>query len=239
MSKISFVYFDVGGVVIKDYSSTNKWEIMKNDLGATGNLSKQFETIFRQYNDRLVTGLIDADSLLKIIAKQLNLNIKEKTSLLNYFVDHFEQNMTIWSVISRVKATLKIGLLTDMYPGMLAAISAKKLLPPATAWDIIVDSSILGVKKPMPKIYEIAQEKANIPDKEILFIDNSQKNLTVPQSLGWQTFFYDSSNYEKSSAELANFLSLSFREIKPLSVLQFTHAQFSRENFRWERQTTR
>lgn len=207
MSKISFVYFDVGGVAIKDYSSTNKWEIMKNDLGATGDLSKKFEIIFRQYNNRLTTGLIDADSLLKIIAKQLKLNLSSKISLLTYFVDHFEQNIPIWPIVSSLKETKKVGLLTDMYLGMLDTILAKNLIPSNIIWDSIIDSSILGVKKPMPKIYQIAQEKAGVRATEILFIDNLEKNLVPARKLGWQTFLYDSRDYEKSSLKLAKFLS--------------------------------
>lgn len=208
MSKISFVYFDVGGVAIKDYSSTNKWEIMKNDLGATGDLSKKFEITFRQYNDKLATGLIDADSLLKIIAKQLKLNLSGKISLLDYFVDHFEQNTPIWPVISSLKESKKVGLLTDMYPGMLDAILAKNLLPSNIIWDAIIDSSILGVKKPMPKIYQLAQEKAGVTATEILFIDNLEKNLVPARALGWQTFLYDSSNYDQANLDLARFLEL-------------------------------
>lgn len=182
---------------------------MKNDLGATGDLAKKFETIFRQYNDQLTSGLIDADSLLKIIAKQLNLNLSSKISLLNYFVDHFEKNTPIWPIISNLKETKKIGLLTDMYPGMLDAILAKQLIPSTILWDAIIDSSILGIKKPISKIYQIAQKEAGVPAAEILFIDNIQLNLDAANDLGWQTYFYDSSNYAKSTRKLAHFLKLS------------------------------
>lgn len=33
MSKISFVYFDVGGVMIQDFSDSPKWEGMMDVMG--------------------------------------------------------------------------------------------------------------------------------------------------------------------------------------------------------------
>ena len=45
MSKISFVYFDVGGVVVKDFSDTNHWQNLKLYLGITANLEDQFDVM--------------------------------------------------------------------------------------------------------------------------------------------------------------------------------------------------
>ena len=33
IKKLSFIYFDVGGVVIQDFSGTNKWSQLKRELG--------------------------------------------------------------------------------------------------------------------------------------------------------------------------------------------------------------
>lgn len=30
---ISFIYFDVGGVAMLDFSGTNKWELLKKEIG--------------------------------------------------------------------------------------------------------------------------------------------------------------------------------------------------------------
>jgi FMN phosphatase YigB (HAD superfamily) len=61
----------------------------------------------------------------------------------------------------------------------------------------------------MPEIYQIAQEKAGVPAKEILFVDNRQKNIDGAKKVGWQTFFYDSKDYNKSSHDLGNFLNIA------------------------------
>lgn len=37
---IKFVYFDIGGVVVKDFSGNNKWNEMKKFMGVKKNLKR-------------------------------------------------------------------------------------------------------------------------------------------------------------------------------------------------------
>ena len=128
-----------------------------------------------------------------------------------YFIDHFDPNPGLWPIITKLKSVVKIGLLTDQYPGMLDQIFAKNILPPVT-WDAIVDSTKVGYRKPAPEIYALAEKKAGVAGSEILFIDNREKNLVPARARGWQTFFYDSRDYAKANQDLAAFVgSLSFR----------------------------
>ncbi len=133
--------------------------------------------------------------------------IDPQFSLLNYFIDNFEVNTNLWPIIDKLQLTTKTGLLTDIYIGMLNKIFAKKLIP-NTNWHTIVDSSVEGVRKPMPEIYTLAAERAGVPADEILFIDNRQKNLDGAKLAGWQTYLYDSSNYDQANRDLARFLKL-------------------------------
>jgi FMN phosphatase YigB (HAD superfamily) len=45
------------------------------------------------------------------------------------------------------------------------------------------------------------------------FIDNKTENLEIPKQLGWQTFWYDSKDYEQSSNELSEYVR-SFISLK-------------------------
>jgi putative hydrolase of the HAD superfamily len=125
---------------------------------------------------------------------------------LSDFVSRFELNENIWPVIKNIKNKYKIGLLTNMYPGMLDSIKTRKLLPDIV-WDIEIDSSVVGLQKPDPQIYKLAQERAGVDASEILFVENSLGNIEAAQALGWQTFLYDSGDYEKSSRDLSKVLS--------------------------------
>lgn len=186
---IKFVYFDVGGVLIKDFSKTDKWERMKKDLQIT---DPNFDIWFDKLEMQLCLGKATFEGTM------LNLND---------FVSRFEVNKSIWPAVKMVKKKYKIGLVTGMYPGMLDAIKTKGLLPNVN-WDVVIDSSVVGMKKPDKNIFELAQKEAGVKTEEILFVENSSKNIDTAKSLGWQTFLYDSGDYEKSSQELLKFIGV-------------------------------
>lgn len=121
--------------------------------------------------------------------------------MLDDFANRLEKNESIWPVIQSIHKTCKVGLLTNMYPRMFSKIQKRNLFP-QEKWNIIVDSSKVGFKKPQKEVYKIAQEKANILPEEILFVDNMQENLTIPLQMGWKTFQYDPGNTEESNKQL-------------------------------------
>ena len=205
MSKISFVYFDVGGVAIKDFSDTNKWDLMFQEL-AFGDTASRAKDIYSEHDDDICLGKMSVDDLILIYKEELKLSFPNNFDFLQNFVDRFDTNDGIQKIIVKLIGKVKIGLLTDMYPGMLSRIFDKNLIP-LQLWDVIVDSSVEKVRKPMPEIYELAQKKAGVPAGEILFIDNRQKNLDGATRAGWQTYLYDSSDYDHANIDLAKFIS--------------------------------
>lgn len=195
----SFVYFDVGGVTIKDFTATDNWDRLKQeDLCLTDKTTPIFDKFWQEYGKRVSID-VDIDS----VAPQLLL--PDGFSILDHMIKRFGQNQLIWPIIQSTKEKCRVGLLTDMYPRMFAAIKAAGLFPPIE-WDVIIDSSVEKVRKPNPEIYAIAEARAKVNPKEILFIDNVSKNLDPATLRGWSTFFYDSANYEQSSKKLAKFL---------------------------------
>jgi FMN phosphatase YigB (HAD superfamily) len=125
--------------------------------------------------------------------------------LVDGFVNRFKANKSIWPVIDKIREKSRIGLLTNLYPGMLDAIRVRNILPDVK-WDVIVDSSVVGLRKPDLEIYQKAQEDAGVKGEEILFIDNSFENIKVAKDLlGWRVFLYDPSKAEDSSSKLSKF----------------------------------
>ncbi|TSC88118.1 MAG: putative hydrolase of the HAD superfamily [Microgenomates group bacterium Gr01-1014_16] len=181
---ISFVYFDVGGVVILDFSGTDKWEVVKKEWGIT-------DAYWDDFEPKLCAG-------------------KEKISpeFLNAFVSRFEPNPSIYSDINEIHTKNRIGLLTNMYPGMFDAIKKSGLVPEVD-WNVIIDSSVVGLAKPDPKIFKLAEQKAGVKGNEILFIENTSRHIEAAKSFGWQTFLYDPVHPEESSQKLLDlFLTL-------------------------------
>ena len=205
MSKISFVYFDVGGVALKDFSDSPKWKAMLSFMGLPGKNITEIDDLYDQYEDDICIGKRHVDTLVPIYKKKYDLTIPDDFSMQKYFIDHFDPNPDIQELINQLAGKIKMGLLTDQYPGMLEEVFNRSILPDYS-WDIIVNSSIVGTRKPWPEIYELAEKLAGVPAEEILFIDNREKNLVPARARGWQTFLYDSRDYDQANHDLSEFV---------------------------------
>lgn len=201
---ISFIYFDVGGVVIKDFSDSNKFSELQKDIGINSSNQQQFDQIWQSHRDSIATDY-DIDNYVPILRSQLNLNLPQNYSLLQDFINRFEPNQTLWPIIKKLKRHYRLGLITNMYPRMFDLIQQANLFP-EIKWDVVIDSSKVKAKKPDLNFYQIAANQANVSSTEILLIDNKPEFLEPPKSLGWQTYFYDSADYEASTQELNQFL---------------------------------
>ena len=104
-----------------------------------------------------------------------------------------------------IKFIYFIGLLTNMYPKLLRAINKRGLMPDIK-WDVIIDSSIEGLRKPQTEIFELARDKAGVNNDETLFVDNTERNVEAAKRMGWQTYLYDPSNVSKSNLGLFKLL---------------------------------
>lgn len=203
---IRHIYFDLGGVVIIDFAGTNKSEELKHDLGLTGKNAVLFDDIVRTYSDKYDFNIdYDIDKLLPVFEKELNLKFPKDYSFLHDIVQRFDQNPSIWPLLKKAKETYRLGLLTNMFPRMFKSIKNRKLLPPI-AWDVVVDSSAVGLQKPNRDIFELAQKLSKANNDEILFVDNSMENVTAADHFGWRTLLYDPTHPKESNKKLEQML---------------------------------
>lgn len=202
---IKFVYFDVGGVMIKDFSASNKWKELQSTIGVTPENEERFLEIWMKYRNRICINY-DVDDMISEFTTKVGLTFPKNFSFLQEFIDRFEKNELIWPVIGKIKKSVKIGLLTNMYPRMLSSIE-KAFLLPSVRWDVVLDSSVVKLQKPNVKLFELAELKAGTTGKNILFIENQEKHVHAAKEFGWQAYHYDSSDYEKASKELEEYFT--------------------------------
>ena len=202
---VKFIYFDVGGVVVLDFSKTNKWHDFSKEIGIPEDKEKEFLN-FWDYKEPMINVGLDADLLIPEIEEKFQIKVPKNYSLLyDGFISRFEINKSLLPVIHELKKLYKIGLLTNQYPRMFEILKRTKLLP-KISWDVIIDSSIEKIKKPNPKIYKLAEKLSKVKGDEIFFIDNQEENLESAKKFNWLTFLYDPANPNKSSkALLQNF----------------------------------
>lgn len=201
---ISFVYFDVGGVAMLDFSKTNKWTDLKSELGVSAHNDELFEQVWTDYAWDVCLSR-DVETLVPLLREKVGLNIPDNYSLLDGFIKRFEVNRSLWPVIHSLHKTTPIGLLTNMYPRMLNELNDCQLIP-SLEWNAVIDSSVVGYQKPDKEIYEIAEKEAKVPASEILFVENTEGHIEVAKQRGWQTFLYDPSNTEAATASLISYI---------------------------------
>lgn len=202
---IKFVYFDVGGVVIIDFTASSKWQELQSTLGLTQAQIPQFQAIWDSRKDRVCIDY-DVDDMVPELVQKLHLSLPPNFSLLEEFVRRFERNLSIYPVLEKINQRVRVGLLTDMYPRMFTSIQKRGLLPPHIPWSIILDSSREQYQKPDYELFRIAENRADVYGKEILFIDNRKDIIDAASQFGWNTFWYDSAHYKKASADLLYYL---------------------------------
>jgi len=203
-NKIDFIYFDVGGVALLDYSKTNKWEEMISDLKIPESLVGEFDNLFSEYSAKICLGT-NVSEFANKFAELFNFEFPSDYAMLEDFVNRFEINAAITSLVLELSKKYRLGLLTNMYPDMLSLIKKRKLLPPVE-WEIEIDSSIEKMRKPNENIYILAEDRAGVKGENILYIENQAKHLAIPKQRGWHTFLYDPANLENSTYKLKEYI---------------------------------
>lgn len=89
----------------------------------------------------------------------------------------------------RLRACMPTALLTNNIREWRE--SWRQRLPVAELFDVVVDSSEVGMRKPEPPIYRLVEERLGLAGTGLLFVDNLGVNLKVARQLGWQTVKYD------------------------------------------------
>ena len=189
-SGVSFIYFDVNGCLIRSFH-TAIIELAK----ATGASSDAVETAFWHYNADVCRGVMSTNDFNTKMAERLGV---ESVDWQKYYFDTLEPVTQMQDLLKWASERYKIGLLTNVMTGQLSTMRRQGQLP-SLPYDAIIDSSEVGVIKPEPEIYQIAQERAGVPPEEILLIDDSRANLMAAEQAGWRVMWFDDARPEEAT----------------------------------------
>jgi putative hydrolase of the HAD superfamily len=90
---------------------------------------------------------------------------------------------------ARVHAVMPTALLTNNI--LEWREGWRGLLDLTALFDVVIDSSEVGIRKPEAAIYELTRTKLDLPHEAIFFLDDLGVNLKPARALGWQTLRYD------------------------------------------------
>jgi len=196
-SGVSFIYFDVNGCLVRFYQRASARVAEDNGLAP-----ELVEMAYLHFNDEICRGTMTMDDFNAAVAARLGLKSLDWAS---YYLDASEPLMDMHKTLTWASQHYRIGLLTNIMPGMLDELLRLGKVP-ALPYDAIIDSSLVGAVKPEPQIFKVAAEQAGVPADEILLIDDTQANLVAAEKHDWRVVWFDYARPEESSAHIREVL---------------------------------
>lgn len=181
-SGVKFIYFDINGCLVRFFHRAFTAIAEDTDLSPD-----MIETYFWKYNDSLCSGEITTEEFNEAFARDLGI---ANMDWQKYYLEAVEPIMEMHSLVKWASENYRIGLLSNIAHGSIKQMQKAGLIP-AVKYDAVVDSSEVGVIKPDPKIYEIAEAMAGVAGNEILFIDDTRANLIPAQKAGWHIMWFN------------------------------------------------
>jgi FMN phosphatase YigB (HAD superfamily)/DNA-binding XRE family transcriptional regulator len=179
---VRFVYFDLNGVLIRFFHRAF------TDVAAeTGASADMVETMFWRHNDAVCRGQMSPEEFNKILGQETGI---ADFDWKKYYMGSVEAMPEIEELVKWTAEHYEVGILTNSMPGFVEELKGKGVIP-AVNYAAIVDSSKVGSIKPEDKIYEVAQQLANVEPREILLIDDGRTNLMAADRMGWHVLWFD------------------------------------------------
>lgn len=187
---IKFVYFDIGKIF---HTSDKVFSTAAEKFGIS---MEGMVEIYWDLADELTTGKIKTDEFWKICCQKLGAkNGWESYDFAKSWVGDYEIIPEMHEFAKRVAAKYRIGIISNHFLG-LPAEALKQGKIPDLNYEVFINSAEVGVRKPDPKIFEIAEKRCGVEPPDILFIDDQMKNLAVAKERGWQTWQFNYLNPE-------------------------------------------
>lgn len=193
LNEIKFIYSDMNGVLVRFYHrafSAISQETSKNlDV---------IETAFWHYNDAVNKGEIGLKEFDKALAKRLGV---EQIDWEKHYMDAVKPMTEMQEFLSEIHPFVKIGVLTNTMPGFLKELIKRGIILDI-GFDAVIDSSVVGMVKPEPAIYEAAEKECGYSGGNILLVDDSRTNLIAAEKFGWQVMWFDDYDPKESVRRL-------------------------------------
>lgn len=218
MKTIKAVLWDFGGVITSSpFEAFNRYE-------AERNLPRDFIRGVNARNpDSNAWALLESDQIsLEDFDQRFEAESRELghavrgADVLGLLAGDVRPQMV--AALRKIRQRYKVACLTNNVrgagkgPGMAADSGvAQQVADIMTLFDLVVESSKVGVRKPQPEFYELACEQLGIQPDQAVFMDDLGINLKPAKAMGMQTIKVVSP--EQTLAELGALLGMELGEV--------------------------
>jgi putative hydrolase of the HAD superfamily len=208
--RIRAVLFDFGGVFTPSpFTALRAWQ-----AGRGLDPEAAFRTVFGPYDQdtdhpwhQLERGEIPVAAAMKGIAaaaaeQGLELNLFEMFRAVSGSIG------VRADVVEKVLELRAAGYRTALVTNNIKEFSEgwRALIPADDMFDVIVDSSVVGMRKPDPRVYRLALEQLGVEPEESVFLDDAPGNVEAARALGMHGIIVQD-DYTGALAELDRLLA--------------------------------
>lgn len=162
-----------------------------------GTTPEVVQNLWFEFEERLCTGQGDPIEMHHRLCEITGHPIEPDFNLLHFAAGTWTKIDEMQDFTAECAKDFKVGLLTNIYNGMLDYLIDCKTIDPKP-FSQIVDSSAEGFAKPGEDIFRVAEKKAGVPPEEILFIDDTLAHIQGAAKLNWNTFHFQGDDYQKN-----------------------------------------
>jgi putative hydrolase of the HAD superfamily len=114
------------------------------------------------------------------------------SAFMDWFFQGFEPRPEVIAVVEYLRGRVKLGAITNNVARDEPAEKRTAGLDIQRLFDVVVESAIVGLRKPDPRIYTMTCDLLGVEPSEAVFLDDIGQNLKAARALGMATIKVDS-----------------------------------------------
>lgn len=188
------VIFDVGGVLVESpFVAALRW---RDELGipdeVMGIMFAEYASLPEPGADppmwhRVETGHLELDTFVTTVREQFASHLKPDhpaMRLRGADFNVFRDAGAHWPMIHAARDLRRAGLRTAILTNNVKEWAEWRDVIALEHFEVVVDSSEVGLRKPDPAIWHLTLERMNLEPHEALFLDDHPENVTAASDLG-------------------------------------------------------
>ncbi len=190
---IKLILFDMGGIIHNNTSGGYVDYLCK----ASGKNKDEVVGIVKPITTKLSISAIELSEAEALMAEQLGIK-REEIRFIDYYIENLKINRQNVEFIRSLKTRYKIASLTNneenRYKYALSLLGSN-------FFDFEFSSSRIHYRKPDKRVYEFVKENTGFEYNEMLFIEDTDENLSIARDIGINTILFDSLEGMKENLE--------------------------------------
>ena len=185
--KYKAIIWDFGGVITSSpFDAFNEFEEVNGlpkDIIRTINSENPDMNAWAQFESNSIT-IDQFDDLFLKEAKAKGFDIKGR-DIIKLLKGSIRENMV--SFLKELKSNFKLGCITNNVKPSSEENTDNETKEAMSIFDHVIESSIVGIRKPNPEIYMMSCDALNVSPDQCIYLDDLGINLKPARELGMTT----------------------------------------------------